>query len=167
MALPPYDIDTKSRSIFHLVPPGLLIMYAGIEIPDGYLECNGQSLNTKTYTELFSVIGYTFGGSNQTFNVPNLGSLFIRGSSMNKTIGYLEDDQILEHEHIISSTNEFVFDFQQLGLVLASRGGDILNRPEIVNVDDSFSTTESEGLSSSESRPKNVSIRHIIKFRRK
>ena len=43
-------------------------------VPDGWLECNGQSVSTTTYPELFAKIGYTYGGSGGSFNLPG-GSL--------------------------------------------------------------------------------------------
>ncbi len=38
---------------------------------DGWLLCNGRPLSTSTYSSLFSLIGYTYGGSGGTFYLPN------------------------------------------------------------------------------------------------
>lgn len=38
---------------------------------DGWLLCDGRSLSTTTYSTLFSLIGYTYGGSGSSFNLPN------------------------------------------------------------------------------------------------
>jgi microcystin-dependent protein len=38
---------------------------------DGWLLCNGRALSTSTYATLFSLIGYTYGGSGGTFYLPN------------------------------------------------------------------------------------------------
>lgn len=38
---------------------------------DGWILCNGRSLSTTTYNTLFSLIGYTYGGSGGTFYLPN------------------------------------------------------------------------------------------------
>lgn len=43
-------------------------------VPSGFLECDGTGYSTTTYAALFAVIGYTFGGSGGTFNVPNITS---------------------------------------------------------------------------------------------
>jgi microcystin-dependent protein len=40
--------------------------------PAGYLLCQGQSLSTTTFANLFAAIGYNYGGSGASFNVPNL-----------------------------------------------------------------------------------------------
>lgn len=49
--------------------------------PSHYLLCNGQSISTTTYASLFSVIGYSYGGSGGSFNVPNLQSRFPIGGN--------------------------------------------------------------------------------------
>lgn len=40
------------------------------KIPAGYLLCDGRSLKKSEYKELFAVIGYTYGGSGENFNIP-------------------------------------------------------------------------------------------------
>ena len=42
--------------------------------PDGYLVCNGATVSRETYSDLFAVIGTTFGSGegSTTFNLPNL-----------------------------------------------------------------------------------------------
>ena len=37
----------------------------------GWLYCNGRTVNVKDYVFLFNVIGYSYGGSGLTFNLPN------------------------------------------------------------------------------------------------
>jgi len=54
------------------VPSGVISPFAGGSVPIGYVLCDGQSLNTTTFANLFSVIGYTYGGSGSSFLVPNL-----------------------------------------------------------------------------------------------
>ena len=38
--------------------------------PAGFLTCDGRSLKKSEYAELFAVIGYTYGGSGESFNIP-------------------------------------------------------------------------------------------------
>jgi microcystin-dependent protein len=61
------------------VPAGTVIYYAASTAPTGYLKANGASLSTTTYAALFAAIGYTFGGSGGSFNVPDLRGEFPRG----------------------------------------------------------------------------------------
>ena len=60
-------------------PAGTVITYANTTAPTGYIKANGASLSTTTYATLFAAIGYTFGGSGGSFNVPDLRGEFIRG----------------------------------------------------------------------------------------
>jgi microcystin-dependent protein len=53
-------------------PAGVISQFAGTSAPEGYLLCEGQSLSTVTFGNLFSVIGYTYGGSGSSFTLPNL-----------------------------------------------------------------------------------------------
>jgi len=65
-------------------PVGSLIMFGGLgnAIPASFLLCDGSSLSTTTYASLFAVIGYTYGGSGGSFNLPSLvGSYVALGTS--------------------------------------------------------------------------------------
>lgn len=53
-------------------PVGSLQAYAGASAPTGWLLCDGTLYSTSVYPELFSVLGYTYGGSGASFNVPDL-----------------------------------------------------------------------------------------------
>lgn len=53
------------------VPAGSIQMWATATAPSGYLLCNGASYSTTSYPNLFSVIGYTYGGSAGTFYLPS------------------------------------------------------------------------------------------------
>lgn len=59
----------------YLVPVGVIFPYAGDQsqsAPTGFLYCDGTGKSTSTYSALFAKIGYTFGGSGGTFNMPDL-----------------------------------------------------------------------------------------------
>lgn len=76
-------------------------------IPEGWLICNGAVLNKNGFPDLFSVIGYTYGGSGNSFNVPNLQGRFIRGLGSYDSdrssggIGATQVDQFQGHKHWI------------------------------------------------------------------
>ena len=61
-------------------PPGTIIDFAGTSPPTGYLLCDGSSYSAATYANLFSAIGYTWGGSSGTFLVPALQRRVTMGS---------------------------------------------------------------------------------------
>ena len=59
------------------VPPvsvGGVMAYTGATPPNGYVFCRGQELDRTTYSELYTVIGDTYGDGNGTtsFNVPDM-----------------------------------------------------------------------------------------------
>jgi len=55
-----------------IMPPGVIMPYAGGSPPAGWYECNGVAYNTTTDAALFAVIGYVYGGSGASFQVPDL-----------------------------------------------------------------------------------------------
>jgi microcystin-dependent protein len=71
-----YDASMQSWRAYGTVnlavPAGIINQYGGSVAPDGYLLCNGQSVSTGAYPALFAAIGYTYGGSGSSFNIPNL-----------------------------------------------------------------------------------------------
>lgn len=52
---------------------GEVILFAGYYVPLHFKECNGEVLEVKDYTALFSLLGFTYGGDNdQMFALPNM-----------------------------------------------------------------------------------------------
>jgi microcystin-dependent protein len=65
-------------------PTGTILAYASNgALPDGYLACDGSAVSRTTYTDLFAVIGTTWGSGDgsTTFNLPNLNGYWVKGSS--------------------------------------------------------------------------------------
>lgn len=67
------DINTASTH------PGSILIYSGTSSPNGWLLCDGSSYNSNDYPNLYNIIGTRYGGSGQTFNVPNLINMFVFG----------------------------------------------------------------------------------------
>ena len=76
----------KSNRIDDGIKPGDLCYSLRTE-KEGWLLCNGASYSTTDYPDLFAVIGYTFGGSENNFNVPNYKGKFLQMINDNQTIG--------------------------------------------------------------------------------
>lgn len=64
--------------------------------PSGFLVCDGRSLNKSEYLELFNVIGYTYGGSEESFNIPNFsdGKFFRSVGGKAAALGTAQNDAI-------------------------------------------------------------------------
>lgn len=100
-------------------PVGSLQAYAGASAPSGWLLCNGTSYSTSVYPELFSVLGYTYGGSGANFNVPDLRGRMPIGSGNDGTAANNAtrtrgdkggDTRLQSHGHAFSpETNTAVF----------------------------------------------------------
>lgn len=77
-----YDGNTDKLKIYNGVawqtipymPSGSMTLWAGVvgSPPTGWLTCKGQSLSKTTYADLFAAIAYTYGGSGNNFNLPDL-----------------------------------------------------------------------------------------------
>jgi len=88
---------------------GMLVPYAGTSAPTGFLMCGGQAVSRTTYSDLFAVIGTTYGSGDgsSTFNLPDLqgrvvaGKDDMSGSSANRltnptsnTVGGIDGDTL-------------------------------------------------------------------------
>jgi len=62
---------------------GMVVTYAGTNasIPAGWLLCDGASVATATYPNLFTSLGYAYGGAGANFNLPNMVGVFAKGSA--------------------------------------------------------------------------------------
>ena len=79
------------------LPIGAYLSYPSQKtIPAGFLIADGRSLKKEEYTELFDVIGYTYGGSGQNFSLPNFADgKFMRGIGGNAAaLGTAQQDAI-------------------------------------------------------------------------
>ena len=72
-----------ANKVNEVVPIGTIIAFAANSAPTGYVLCNGANVSRTTYSNLFAVIGTTYGegDGSTTFTLPNLIDRFIEGSS--------------------------------------------------------------------------------------
>ena len=100
---------TDENYLYHLVPVGVVLPFAGTVAPTNYLMTDGSALSRITYAKLFSVIGTTYGvgDGSTTFNVPDTRAAFLRGAGASvgftqnhtTTIGAKENDAMQGHGH--------------------------------------------------------------------
>ena len=70
------------------VPIGTMLPYAGGEVPEGFLLCNGASLSRTEYPELFAAIGDRWGSdSSSTFKLPDTHHRFFEGTTVLSEVG--------------------------------------------------------------------------------
>lgn len=90
---------------------GSITPYTKSNIPEGFLVCDGSEVSRNDYSDLFAVIGTTYGSGDgsSTFNLPSLGGRVVIGSSQNHAIGAsggeethtLITDEIPSHTHTV------------------------------------------------------------------
>jgi len=97
-----------------LYPIGSIMIHTSNTIPDGWARCDGSSLNSSNYSELFSVVGYNFGGSGSSFNLPDLRGRFLRfadnmgtgsrGVDSGRQVGSTQSDTYQSHNHSLTGS---------------------------------------------------------------
>lgn len=134
-------------------PVGSIIAYSAQTVPANYLECDGSTLDTTQYADLFNVIAYTHGGSGTSFNIPDLRGEFIRGwdngrgIDSGRSFGSSQADEIRSHTHqIYANGSNSSYGRQGTG----SGAGDFV--------------ATSAATGGSETRPRNVALKYIIRF---
>jgi len=67
-------IDQAVMELITSMLTGSILPYAGDDVPDGFLLCDGSEVGREEYDDLFDVIGETFGNGDgsTTFNLPDL-----------------------------------------------------------------------------------------------
>ncbi len=81
-------VTATKLDIPNITPIGGVVLWSGTltNFPSGnWSICNGQQLSRTTYSELFAIIGTTYGAGDgsTTFNIPDLRDRFVVGSSSN------------------------------------------------------------------------------------
>ena len=113
-------ISANYLDVPNVTPIGSVVMWCGTinNYPTGWAVCNGGpevGLSTITYSTLFSIIGYTFGGSGEYFKLPNMVDKFVAGAGSAYSVGatggensvVLNDTQIPSHNHTLTDDGHF------------------------------------------------------------
>jgi len=94
---------------------GMVVCWAGTNanIPAGWLLCDGSSIATASYVNLFAALGYVYGGAGANFNLPDLVTRFPKGSAtQTATTGgnnaiTLSESQMPDHTHVVSDPGHY------------------------------------------------------------
>lgn len=86
---------------------GFIMMFGSNTPPTGWVLCDGSAISRTTYSDLFAVIGTTFGAGDgsTTFNVPNMKTRLPRGKDTGDTLGATggADTINIAHTHTVNS----------------------------------------------------------------
>jgi microcystin-dependent protein len=116
-SIPGLSTDLSARPVLgtvqtmddHAAPAGRIAMWPGAVAPSWWAICDGSALAVASYPALFAVIGYTYGGSGATFNLPDLRgrqAIGVNGSHALGSTGGAESTtlvigQVPQHAHAI------------------------------------------------------------------
>ncbi len=152
-----------------LIPAGTIIQSAAINVPGGWFSCNGDALLANMYSALFDAIGYTFGGEEGEFNLPNMNGRVAVGSGGGYNLGVsggeathtLTTTEIPSHSHSLTRrSNPDAGSYDTDGLRRAESSAATTDR----NTDGSFNTgTTGGGLPHNNMQPY-VVLRYLIKW---
>jgi len=83
-----YDFDGANLTGIQGVNTGLIVPWSDSTVPSGFLECDGSAVSRTTYSDLFAVVGTTYGSGNgsTTFDLPDLQDNVAMGKSPTKAL---------------------------------------------------------------------------------
>jgi microcystin-dependent protein len=147
----------------------------------GWMHCDGRALRVELYNELFAVLGYLYGGSEDTFHIPDYRGYFLRGAdagasvdpdldkrtdpagttATNSGVGSKQSFAVQTHEHIYLNASTTAAPANSgsaagapLGQKQLTQGGPTSDLSPPGNVK----------VSQGETRPSNIYVNYIIKF---
>lgn len=157
-----------STAIIDGLPIGSIIAYSTTTPPSGYLYCDGTTYSTTTYSELFAVIGYQYGGSGATFAVPDMRGMFMRGAfgnlngsdpDANRVVGSTQTDAFQGHTHNIA----YPLWHRAAGVPYGTQGNWFSDVGNPILEPATLSPYGNVRVSS-ETRPKNIAVAFMIKY---
>lgn len=157
--------DQPLTSLLNSMPAGSVIAYAGVTVPDGYFECNGETFDSNTYPKLYIALG--------TSILPDLRGQFIRGwdhgkgVDKNRSIGTTQGDAMQNITGKLTEMQVAAWHSQsETGALYQSRrhGSGKHDRGNLSGtmIDLNFDASRSV-RTADENRPKNVALMYIIK----
>lgn len=161
------DADTlQGQTISGIMPTGSVIAYAANSTPTGYLHCDGTAVSRTTYSDLFAVVGTTYGvgDGSTTFNLPDLRGEFLRG---------YDDGRAVDTGRVFASAQGAAALFTDRYEMTTGAGGTGLkNVPTDGTAGDWLTSGRNDGGNramrfysngETDTRPRNIAMRYIIK----
>lgn len=102
------QLNKKASAASGDIPTGTIVPFIGLVAPDGWLLCEGQAISRTAYSDLYQMVGTTYGSGDgsTTFNIPDLRGRFIEGAS--STTGHTLHSKVAAgiptHKHAFTGT---------------------------------------------------------------
>lgn len=171
-------------------PVGSIMAFGGVNVPSGWLLCDGAAISRTAYASLFAVIGNAWGNGDgvNTFNTPDLRGRFLRGVDAGTTrdpdaasrtatnaggntgdnVGTLQGEALKAHNHTItdpghnhtSVNSDIVRNTGGYGTGLGTGG----LGPNTITMNSNTTGITVNNSTGTETRPKNASVNFIIKY---
>jgi hypothetical protein len=162
------------------VPAGTVLAFAGTDVPTGYFLCNGDILDSRQYGRLFKIIGTKYGKDplrQNSFKLPDYRGYFLRGADLGSghdpdavtrlplgdgkpdSVGSVQQDEFKEHVHD-----------QDVDIQIPNslgnnwKSGHRSGRSGPHNVLNKAPQHDHGPKGGAETRPKNISVKYIIKY---
>jgi microcystin-dependent protein len=153
------DFYLKGQLPFDSAKIGDIKFIPHTNIPTGWMECDGRELSRTIFSDLFTVIGTTFGSGDgtYTFNLPDLRGEFIRGwdhgkgIDLDRQLGSWQADEFKAHYHSTTFYSSISAGWGSGGRL--SHGQD----------ESGVYTKNTNNTGGTETRPRNVAFMFIIK----
>ena len=153
---------------------GMVVSWAGTfaSIPAGWLLCDGSSIATATYPNLFTALGYVYGGAGANFNLPDLVTYFVKGSATQTATTGGANSKTLAIGEIPSHTHAVTDPGHSHGYRNTGGGGGVVNcATRTVNDAQAQTDTNTTGISNSntgggggfDNQPAFLELQYIIK----
>nr|DAR99674.1 MAG TPA: tail fiber protein [Caudoviricetes sp.] len=156
---------------------GMIIASASVNIPEGFLLCDGSAISISAYINLYNVIGNAYGNGNgsTTFNIPDLRGEFIRGADNGRGVDGGRALGSTQSDAIRNITGQFAgygdrFLINEFSGVFG-RTGSASRKISVVGED--YNETSYNGANfdasrvvptANENRPRNVAVNFYIKY---
>jgi microcystin-dependent protein len=142
----------------------------------GWMLCDGRALAVERYPELFTVLGYRYGGSDDTFQIPDYRGYFLRGAADGsdvdpdaaertpaqggspEEVGSTQLDALQCHRHSYTQPDGSAFAGDKGNAVLQALPNQCTGYPDDAACNDNVKTSQHE------TRPVNIAVNYIIKF---
>lgn len=157
-----------------------ILPFASQDIPDGWLECNGAEISRTTYENLFNKIGEIYGSGDgvNTFNIPDLRGEFIRGFDNTRGVDVGRVFASSQTDSLQNITGTLGMSYSAIrgeegktGVFIGSSNanGNNISAPSFPTSQPhgtlNFDASNSSGArTSSETRPRNIAMKYVIKY---